>query len=118
MKIIKNTLKAVFDRWEDPGDYPNAVASGPLPPGPWQVVEIEGEVVLKLKRKEMKTVFSVGFKEFLEETDGIDLPEGVLSVEWQLDSVVFSEQEVTISCEECEPDPEYRGPEPPDHEDY
>ena len=110
MKIIKNTLKAVLDRWEDPGDYPNALAAGPLPPGPWQVVEIEGEVVLKLKRREMQQIFRTGFYEFLDTTDEINLPDGVLSVEWQLDSVVFDgpEYEIHISCEDHEPDTSWR----------
>lgn len=28
------------DRWEDPGDYPNSLASGPLPPGPWYLEDL------------------------------------------------------------------------------
>lgn len=31
MKITTNNLYCKIERWDDPGDYPNAVAGGPLP---------------------------------------------------------------------------------------
>ena len=121
MKTISNTLKAIWDRWEDPGDYPNSLASGPLPPGPWRVSEIEGEVVVELTLDELSQAFSVGFAEFVSsETDGIDMPDGVLSCVWQLDEIVHLAPGylLTLSCREFEPDHSYCGPEPPDHKEF
>ena len=31
MKVLKSKLTLVIDCWSDPGDYPNGLASGPLP---------------------------------------------------------------------------------------
>lgn len=31
MKIIINDLYCQIERWDDPGDYPNGLAAGPLP---------------------------------------------------------------------------------------
>ena len=48
MKLIKDTLKANFDRWEDPGDYPSNAGQFPQPPGPWYAKDVEGEYVVEL----------------------------------------------------------------------
>lgn len=31
MKLVENTLSLEIETWDDPGDYPNAVAFSPLP---------------------------------------------------------------------------------------
>ena len=52
MKIIKNTLESVIDRWDDPGDYPNGLAGGPLPSRDY-VAEIKGSITVQLDEEEM-----------------------------------------------------------------
>ena len=47
MKLIKSTLEAVFETWDDPGDYPNALAQGPLPSYTY-LEGLEGKVVVDL----------------------------------------------------------------------
>jgi hypothetical protein len=47
MKIISNSLQPINERWDDPGDYPNALAAGPLPSYEY-TEEVIGEVVLEL----------------------------------------------------------------------
>ena len=128
MKIIRDSLKAVFDRWEDSGQYPSNAGAGPLPPGPWYVSEVEGELVVELTPDELASAIIVGWDEFVaEETDGIDLPDGVLSVAWQVDSInrfsderpeVYDPWIITFTCTECEPDQDYSGPDGPDEREY
>jgi hypothetical protein len=118
MKVISNTLKAVWDRFEDPGDYPNALAAGPLPPGPWRVSELEGQVVVDLTLIEFHRVIDMGFPEFVDaETNGIKMPDGIRECSWYMDDFKLSDQGIrlTLSCREFEPDIDYQGPEPPDH---
>ncbi len=45
MKVISNTLEVSWERWDDPGDYPNGIASGPLPSYDYPIVE--GELVFE-----------------------------------------------------------------------
>jgi hypothetical protein len=50
-KIISNTLSWEVETWDDPGDYPNSLASGPQPS--YQYYEHSGgELVLELTEKE------------------------------------------------------------------
>jgi len=51
MKLISDTTEVLIERWEDPGDYPNAVASSPLPSYDY-VAGIEGEIVVQLDTKD------------------------------------------------------------------
>ena len=48
MKIISNTLEIKIGRWDDPGDYPNALAAGPLPSYDY-VEEVFGALVIQLE---------------------------------------------------------------------
>lgn len=47
IETVSNTLELEIDVWSDPGDYPNALASGPLPSYNY-ASEISGELVLKV----------------------------------------------------------------------
>lgn len=51
MKVLRNTLEAVVETWDDPGDYPNGLAAGPLPSYDY-LAGLEGELELKLNKKE------------------------------------------------------------------
>jgi hypothetical protein len=120
MKLVRNTLEAVVERFDDPGDYPNALAAGPLPSYDY-LAGVDGDVMGELTLDEMRSLVLVGWKEFLSaETDGIKLPDGILSVEWVLDSIFCVPKGflLTFSCPSCNADPSYSGPEPPDHEEY
>jgi hypothetical protein len=121
MKIISDTLSALVETWDDPGDYPNAIAAGPLPSYDY-LAGVEGELVVEADAKEMSDIVVWGWGEFLSQNSGIKLPDGILSVEWQLDEIVALQHgklgcRLTFSCVEANADPDYRGPEPPDHEE-
>lgn len=48
MQIIKNTLKLVIERFDDPGLYPSGAGGYPLPSHDY-VEQIDGEVVIELE---------------------------------------------------------------------
>jgi hypothetical protein len=52
MKILKNTLQVEIDTWDDPGDYPSNMGSGPLPSYKY-IDRVEGEVVVELDPEEL-----------------------------------------------------------------
>ena len=52
MKIIKDTLEPEFDSWDDPGDYPNALAGGPLPSYNY-LSGVNGDLVVELNGDEL-----------------------------------------------------------------
>ena len=126
MRIIRNSLKAVWDRWEDPGDYPSGAGAGLLPKGPWQLTGLDGSLGVQLTQKEMASLLMIGWDQFVSaHTDGIDLPDGVGSVLWETISIgIFVDisgsifWDITLGCADCEIDPDYTGPEPPDHKEY
>jgi hypothetical protein len=125
MKIVRNTLSLLVQRWEDGGDYPSNAGQGPLPS---RVVGVgcEGELVVELTCDEFSAVWRGGFEEFVSaETEGIRLPDGILSVEWAVDRIwpMYRKSRcegyrVTLFCPEAENNPDYRGPEPPDEKEY
>lgn len=52
MKELENTLSALIERWEDPGDYPSNAGSGPLPSFDY-LAGMEGEVKFELTDEEL-----------------------------------------------------------------
>ena len=52
MEMITNTLSLLVERWDDPGDYPNALAAGPLPSYEY-IAGLEGELRLLLSEEEL-----------------------------------------------------------------
>lgn len=50
MKVLSNTIDFDCYTWEDPGDYPNAVAARALPSYP--VCECSGQMVIKAETDE------------------------------------------------------------------
>jgi len=77
MKILENTLKAKWERWDDPGDYPNNVASGPLPSHDF-IESIDGHVLLKIEDDIDLIAFNEDFG------DDLDVPEGVKVTSWDI----------------------------------
>src|SRR5215469_3156734 len=55
MKTISDTLELVIDRWDDPGDYPNSLAAGPLPSYD-QVCDIEGSITVELETSDLESM--------------------------------------------------------------
>jgi len=47
MKILHNDLHLVWERWDDPGDYPSGAGSGPLP-GYEYVGDVEGRIEVEV----------------------------------------------------------------------
>ena len=98
-KEIKNTLTPTLDRWDDPGDYPNSLASGPLPSHDY-VESIEGEIVFQLTDEEIQD-YEDSEEDFV---DNLDLPkvDGVLSIEWHHE-LANDTLTLTVKDHECEP---------------
>jgi hypothetical protein len=48
MQVISNTLKPIIETWDDPGDYPNGLAQGPLPSRK-SLAGCEGAIVVELE---------------------------------------------------------------------
>lgn len=86
MKVLSNTLEAQWERWEDPGDYPSAAGSGPLPSYDY-AESISGEIKLELTAEDAAncvglTAGSGDFDAFAKTIDKelLELPAGVTSV--------------------------------------
>lgn len=98
MRTITDTLDTVVGTWDDPGDYPNAVASGPLPSYDY-VEDVEGELVLELSDEELAL-----FRDDPDLFFSDDVPEN-----YQLDCVevrkwshTLEGNRLTLTCEEFE----------------
>lgn len=91
MKVTKDTLGITTDRWSDPGDYPNSLASGPLPDGPEYVEEVYGEVVVEGYNESLSSgIHSDGhLEEFhpeLHEMLTERVPDGISVLQWSVES--------------------------------
>ena len=71
MIILENNLSVEIETWDDPGDYPNAVAAGPLPSTSEAV--LDGDVVIELTPAELVEMLG-------DLLDEIELPRHVESV--------------------------------------
>jgi len=97
MKIIKNTLEPVIDRWDDPGDYPNGLAGGPLPSKDY-VVEIAGQLIVQLNKEEMRKAIKLYLEENIEDIDyGLG---GISVIEWSIEAITFDK--ILLRVEEFE----------------
>ena len=117
MKILNDTLEVVIERWSDPGDYPSAAGSGPLPS--YDYLEgVDGEVRIELTDEELVALQEAKdadeLKDWVDQLD-ISLPDGILSATWNVELVMPNIAVLTIT--EIEPDPCYSGSEP-DFDDY
>jgi hypothetical protein len=121
LMILMDTTKSVIERWEDPGDYPNAVASGALPSYDY-VAAISGEIRVEMGRND--------YEEFLDNVEcdvlsrwvvellGYKYPTGVLSAKWGYNAsggerygflwLFHKPVFITLWVEEVESDPDYR----------
>ena len=93
---VKNTLELSFERFDDPGDYPNSLASGPLPSYNY-IDSIEGEIVFELSDEEIQD-YEDSEEDFV---DGLDLPkwDEVHSVHWHHD---LANNQLTLTVEDVE----------------
>lgn len=90
MKVIKNTLTKIMDRWDDPGEYPSGAGGGPLPSHDY-VAEVAGEVEVEMTLAEenlvfvnqvfISEIFHKALDKFLESQE-IELPPGIHRVGW------------------------------------
>ena len=74
MRIIKDTLEPLIETWDDPGDYPNALAAGPLPSYDY-FAGFEGELVAELDEEEIDWFFTSGTLDYPH-------PEGISWIKW------------------------------------
>jgi len=112
MKIIKDTLDVEIGTWDDPGDYPNAVAASPLPSYNY-IVDVTGEVVIELEHSD-KLVPS-GLYQSLEEINYNvykylfeNEPSQINVLSW---NVICEKNILTITVGDFEPDGKYESPE-------
>lgn len=50
MIVKSNNLELIWETWDDPGDYPNSLASSPLPSYKYPV--LEGQIVFQAENQE------------------------------------------------------------------
>ena len=86
MKIIENTLEVITSVWEDPGDYPNALARGPLP-SHLCVEDISGHLLIQIEKSDKENEDFEDWKpeeimEYMMEDINIR-EQGVLITSWQ-----------------------------------
>ena len=112
MHIVNNTLKLVVENFEDPGDYPNALASGPLPSYKY-IAGVDGEVIIELDQEEL-TAYQECPEDFLSDLD-IPMLDGVGS--WKLVVDELQSNVMTLHAEDVEGDPNW-GPDEPDEPDW
>jgi len=117
MKVTKDTLGITTDRWSDPGDYPNALASGPLPDGPEYVEEVYGEVVIEGYEEEITsgTYPDSHLEEFhpeLHEMLSECVEDGISVLQWS----VTSDGSLTFEVDDFDADG-WESPEPDYEED-
>jgi len=82
MKVLENTLSVLVETWDDPGDYPNSLAAGPLPSYDY-AAGLEGEVRLALEAKDIQALadtddYDALFAEWVNQE--VELPAGVIGV--------------------------------------
>jgi hypothetical protein len=83
-KVLKDTLSTLVETWDDPGDYPNAVASGPLPSYNY-IAGMEGELVVELTAEELAEWKELegddsAIQDFITDTVDPTLPRGITNV--------------------------------------
>jgi hypothetical protein len=111
MKIISNDLYCVLEVWEDPGDYPNAIAAGPLPS--YGYCEYGGEFIFESENDE-------DFKELENVEDWVG---DWIDNECNIGRYCRARYKCSVEGNRCVVtivDAEYEAPEPdyPDREDY
>jgi len=89
-ELLSDTLDVQIDTWDDPGDYPNAVASGPLPS--YDYVEcVEGEMTFRLTPEEVAEYLEMKgdgeddtpVQDFINDTLDPGYPTGITSAKWE-----------------------------------
>lgn len=120
MKILEDSLEAVVERWDDPGDYPSNMGSGPLPS--YNYVEaVEGEVVIELEPADLDEMDPERLmdrdtlvREWIAENSGeveYDLPHGISISKWTIAKVEGMKATLTVDEFESEgverPEPEW-----------
>ena len=55
MKLLSSTLKMHISTWDDPGDYPNSLAAGPLPSQDF-VEEVTGDVLIQIEPEDISNL--------------------------------------------------------------
>ena len=99
MKVIKNTLQAYMETWQDPGVYPSNAGAGPLPDHHYMVGE--GELILEAETQDDANLFSFD-DELVEEY--VNLPNANVT-KWKSE---IKGNRIILSIEECEGLPDER----------
>jgi len=120
-KVLKDTLSTLVERWDDPGDYPNAVASGPLPSYNY-IAGMEGELVVELTAEELAEWKELegddgAQQDFINDVVDPTLPRGITNVsKWlhQLEGnqLTLWSEDVEGDLGELDDEPDYE----PDYE--
>lgn len=121
-KVLRDTTDILVDPGDDPGDYPNNVASGPLPSRPF-IAGIEGEIKVKLRawwlpfigwfggevaevRELLADDLQDEFRDWVDDHVKYGPYHGVLSFTWTKE---LKGRILTLWVEgDVEPDPDYR----------
>lgn len=122
-KLLKNEFELLIETWDDPGDYPNALAAGPLPSYQY-LAGMEGDARYQLTYAEWQAL-QADPQAYIQDELQPPLPDGIRQVlSWGCDSGYFTEDQllppeqrrwfVDVWSQEDEVDPDYRGLDEPD----
>jgi len=105
MRILENRFDIEVETWDDPGDYPNALAAGPLPSYQY-VCEVPGRLIVQLEFGDDDP----GEEAVEIAQEHADLPDGVTVTKWDMQR---DGDKLTFEVADFEAErPEREGPDP------
>jgi hypothetical protein len=117
VKTILNTLNPYLERWDDPGDYPNSLAGGPLPSYDF-VAFVDGEIVVEAAPAEVglepDETMEKALPEYIADNPGEVKHDvsGLTVSRWGVGKVEGNRVTLTVEEFECEvpgpPEDDYR----------
>ena len=99
MRLISRNFHAVEGHWDDPGDYPNGIASGPLPSYSF-IESIDGECEVELSDAERQEwIANQDDPDYVAVSDPVDkatigIPDGISVQRWE---TTLNENTLTLS---------------------
>lgn len=107
MELITDTLSIEKERWEDPGDYPSAAGSGPLP-SYYYAAAIDGYIEVHINDHEVNltdieliTEFARYIKQGMIE---IDLDDKIIIKSWEIERSTENPRSVKFRVSEFDAD--------------
>lgn len=107
MELITDTLSIEKERWEDPGDYPSAAGSGPLP-SYYYAAAIDGYIEVHINDHEVNLTDAELTAEFIKYIQlgiiEIDLDDKIIIKSWEIERSTENPRFVKFSVSEFNAD--------------